>query len=97
MTIGHYIQTLVSFGLIVALLWVSLKYIKKLQIKRLANDMAVIDRLQVSKTSSLLIVQIRKQEYLVGVTENDVKILDKLKTSHKEEIALNSDAAEEKK
>ena len=97
MTIGYYIQTLVSFGLIVALLWVSLKYIKKLQIKRLANDMAVIDRLQVSKTSSLLIVQIRKQEYLVGVTENDVKILDKLKTSHKEEIALNSDAAEEKK
>ncbi len=97
MTIGYYIQTLVSFGLIVALLWVSLKYIKKLQIKRLANDMAVIDRLQVSKTSSLLIVQIRKQEYLVGVTENDVKILDKLKTGHKEEIALNSDAAEEKK
>ena len=97
MTIGYYIQTLVSFGLIVALLWVSLKYIKKLQIKRLANDMAVIDRLQVSKTSSLLIVQIRKQEYLVGVTENDVKILDKLKTCHKEEIALNSDAAEEKK
>jgi flagellar biogenesis protein FliO len=97
MTIGYYIQTLVSFGLIVALLWVSLKYIKKLQIKRLANDMAVIDRLQVSKTSSLLIVQIRKQEYLVGVTENDVKILDKLKTSHKEEIALNGDAAEEKK
>ena len=97
MTIGYYIQTLVSFGLIVALLWVSLKYIKKLQIKRLANDMAVIDRLQVSKTSSLLIVQIRKQEYLVGVTENDVKILDKLKTSHKEEIDLNSDAAEEKK
>jgi flagellar biogenesis protein FliO len=78
MTIGYYIQTLLSFSLIVLLLWVSLKYVKKLQIKRLANEMAILDRLAVSKNNAILIVQIRNHDYILAVSENDVKILDKL-------------------
>jgi flagellar biogenesis protein FliO len=82
MTIGYYIQTLLSFSLIVLLLWGSLKYVKKLQIKRLANEMAILDRLPVSKNASILIVQIRSYDYILAVSENEVKILDKLDKGH---------------
>ncbi len=78
MTIGYYIQTLVSFSIIVALLWICLKYVKKIQIKRLSKEMAIVDRLPVSKSGAIVIAQIKKYHYVLGVTETDIKILDKL-------------------
>jgi len=40
--------------------------------------MAILDRLVVSKNNAILIVQIRSHDYILAVSENDVKILDKL-------------------
>ncbi len=44
--------------------------------------MAILDRLPVSKNASILIVQIRSYDYILAVSENEVKILDKLDKGH---------------
>jgi flagellar biosynthetic protein FliO len=78
MTNWYYIQSLISFGVIAAFLWVVLKYSKKIQLKKFSNELKVIDRLPLSNQASIVIVKVKDTQYLMSVADNGVTILDKL-------------------
>jgi flagellar biogenesis protein FliO len=79
MPISQYIQTIVTLvffaGILVGLLWLS-KFFQK---KKYAGNIKVVDRLAIDHGVSLVIVEIREEEYLMSVGGKELRLLSKIK------------------
>ena len=78
MNSGYYIKYIVLFAMLMVVLVGALQLVKWFQNKRYACDMKIIDQLAVANSTTLLIVQVRGQEYFLGVSGKSVQVLDTL-------------------
>lgn len=75
MNSSYYIQLLVSVGILSGILWLALRFSKRVNLKRFSNEMKIVDRLLLAPTASLLVVKVRDQEMLVSQTNQEIRLL----------------------
>ncbi|MGE4170351.1 MAG: flagellar biosynthetic protein FliO [Candidatus Margulisiibacteriota bacterium] len=78
MAISYYLQVTLSLLVFIGFLFAATRFSKSLQTKRFSCEMKIIDRLAVDQEVALAIVEVRDQQYLMGVSKNNVRILKKL-------------------
>lgn len=78
MPIEYYIKLVLTLTVLFVILVVVLKFTKTMHRKRYSGDIKIMDRMPIETNVSLLIVQIRGTEYLIGVGAKEVKLLKKL-------------------
>lgn len=86
-----------SIAALIAVIWlvnVVLKYLNKFSNKK-TNSIQIIERITVSKTSSLAIVRIIDEFYLMSISETSSEILQKLDAEETEVIKHNQITQEE--
>ncbi len=78
MSIGYYIQVIVTLALLSAVLYGVIRGAKYIQKRTYAGEMKIVDRLGIDANVALLIVEVRAQQYLISIGGKDIKILEKL-------------------
>jgi hypothetical protein len=78
MTLSYYFNVLLTVFLVTALVWTSLKLTKTYRNKRFTGEVKLIDRIGLDAGVSLLILDVRGQQYLVSIGGKDVKLLKEL-------------------
>ncbi len=73
---SHYLQVVFALLIMTGILWGVLKMSKVAVSKKFSREIKVIDRLAVETNTSLLIVQVRKKEYLMSVSNKNIEILE---------------------
>jgi len=74
----YFIQVFITIALLGVFLFVLIKGSTYLQQKRYTGDIKILDRKPIDSNASLLIVKIKKEEYIVGVSGKDISIFEKL-------------------
>jgi len=74
----YYIKFIVLFAILVFVLIGALQLIKWLQIIRYACEMAIVDQLVLGNNTTLFVVQVRGQDYFIGISGKSIHVLDKL-------------------
>ena len=78
MTTGYLVQTLLSLLILSGIMWGVLSFTKKLRLQKFTGELKVIDRLPLNATTSVVLVDFRDHQYLMGVGGQHVEILEKL-------------------
>ncbi len=78
MTIGYSLQVLASLGLLAGALFLFSKMAKRVQRHQFTGDIQVLDRKGLDQGISLVLVAVKGQEFLLGISGKDVKVLEKL-------------------
>jgi len=78
MSIGYYFQVIVSLAILAGGLYLLLRFSRKIQQKRYSGEIKIIDRLPVDANSTLLIVDVRKQEFLMSASGKNITVIEKL-------------------
>lgn len=78
MSIGYYLQVIVTLGLLSLAAYGILRALKEYQSRQYTGDMHVIDRLIVGPQCTLVIVEIRHTHYLFSITGKEVRLVEKL-------------------
>jgi len=79
MTIGYSFQVLFSLALLGVALFFFSKMAKRVQTHKFTGDIQVLDRKGLDQGVSLILISVRDQEFLLGISGKDIKVLDKLK------------------
>ena len=75
MAVSQYVQVFVSLTTIAIVLYVVMKVSTVYRQKRYSSEIDIIDRLPLSSTSSLVIVEIRGRQLLLGVTSSAIQLI----------------------
>lgn len=74
----YLIQVCVTLILFCCILYFGLRFSRHVHHKKFSGDIKIIDRVPVDNGVSLLMVDIKGQTYLLGVTPKQVNLLEKL-------------------
>ncbi|MCP4049606.1 MAG: FliO/MopB family protein [bacterium] len=77
MTASYYVQVIITLSLFAGLLLILLKYSKKLTNQRFSSEIKIIDRKAVDAGATLLIVEIRGQQYIMSAGNKNINLLHK--------------------
>ena len=77
-SLEYYIRFILYSILVIGILLVILKYSKKIQKNNLTKDIKIIDRVQTSNQANIFLLEVRNNTYLVGATNQNINIIDKL-------------------
>jgi len=80
MTTAYYFKVFGTLCVVVLILMVCLRLARKFQQKRFSQEIKLLDRFPIDQGASLVIVEIRKQKYLIGVGSKPITVLDRLDT-----------------
>ena len=75
---GYYLQLIVTLSILIAVSIGVLRYTKVIQKKKFSGEIQVLDRLAIDTNVTLMIVDVRHQQYLLSVGGKDVKVLEKI-------------------
>jgi len=78
MSLGYYFQIIVSLSVLAGGLYFLLRFSRKIQQKRYSGEIKIIDRLPVDANSTLLIINVRKQEFLMSTSGKNITVIEKL-------------------
>ena len=78
MSVSQYVTAFISILTLFAFLFALLKASHYLRMKKFSGDISIIDRIPLDANSSVMIVKVRQKEYLLGVGNKDIKVLDQL-------------------
>jgi len=76
----YYIRVSVTCFIFLIVLYFILKWSKSLQKKRYSGEIKIIDRISIDNGVTLVLVNIRDKNLLLGTGNRDVKVLDIFKT-----------------
>ena len=74
---SYYIKFIASSIVIIGGLLVALRYAKKYQRVHSNKEIKVMDRLALTSQSSILLLEIKGTEYVVGATNQSISLIDK--------------------
>ncbi len=75
-------QMLLTLSGVAIILYLALKYSKKAVEGKFSGEIKVIDRKVVDNGATLVMVKVRKKEYLLGMSAKGIYVLDTLEESH---------------
>ena len=78
MSIGYYIQVILSLLILSGVMWAVLKFSKNVQKQKFSGEIKILDRSPLNPTTALVIVELRNQQYLLSVGSQNVQLLEKL-------------------
>jgi len=78
MSFGYYFQVIVSLAILAGGLYFLLRISRKIQQKRYSGEIKIIDRLPVDANSTLFIINVRKQEFLMSSSGKNITVIEKL-------------------
>ena len=78
MTPGYYIQVLLALLIFISILYGVLKWARRYKSKTFAGDLSIKDRLTMSPQTTLFIVDVRGQDYLMSSTPQEIRVLRKI-------------------
>ena len=78
MSSGYLLQALLSLLILSGIMWGVLSFTKKLRLQKFSGELKVIDRLPLSATTAVALVQFRDHQYLMSVGGQTIEILEKL-------------------
>lgn len=78
MSLSQYVTAFISILILFAFLFALLKISHYLRMKKFSGDISIVDRIPLDTNSSIMIVKVREKEFLLGVGNKDIKVLDKL-------------------
>ena len=76
-SVSYYLQALFALIILFFLLFFVLKFSKTLQKRKYSGDIKVLDRLPVDNGVTLLLVELKGQEYFLSVGGKDVRVIEK--------------------
>mgnify|MGYP005673517273 CR=1 FL=1 len=77
-TTTYYIKFIASSFLIIGTLLIFLRYSKKIQKTHLNKQIKIIERMATSSQSHIMLIKVKDTEYLIGASNNGIKLIDKL-------------------
>ena len=80
MSIVYYIKAILSLLFILGVLYAVLWWVKKFQKIKYASEMKIIDKLALSPGVSLMVVQIKGDSYVAGVSGKELSLLRKIQS-----------------
>ncbi|MBG91386.1 MAG: hypothetical protein CL521_06190 [Actinobacteria bacterium] len=87
MEITYYGQVLIVLAVMGLVLIGGIKASKTVYLKKFAGDLKVKDRLALNANVSLVVVQVRDQEYLLGVGSKEISVIQQI-TAEKKELSV---------
>ena len=78
MDTSYYVKFICSSLLVIGALLIILKYSKKIQKTHLSKEIKIIDRLATGAQSNLFLIKVKGSEYLIGATNQSIRLIDKL-------------------
>ncbi len=78
MSLGYYVQALISLGAVLALMYFFLRMSKSYHAKQYRGEMKVVDRIAVDQSVSLVIVEVRGRSLLMSVAGKQLHLLERL-------------------
>lgn len=78
-TFGYIIQVVISLAIVLALIYLTLKYIlPRLQVKPRGKLLEVADRIGLEPGVSAYIIKVKDQVYILAVSSKNIELIDKL-------------------
>ncbi len=78
MSLGYYIQALLSLAAVMGILYAFLKLTKSYHAKQYRGEMKIIDRITLDQGVSLMIVEVRNRHLLMSVAGKQLNLLERL-------------------
>lgn len=75
---GYYLKLIVTLSILIIVAIGVLKYTRIIQKKKFLGEIQVLDRLAIDNNVTLLIVNVRHQNYFISVGGKEVKVLEKI-------------------
>lgn len=87
--INLFFQMIFALVIVILLIYITSKFGKKFTGQSLRRNLRIVDRLAVSNKSSICVVKVGEEVLLLGVTENNINILEKLPQNFDERYTTN--------
>ena len=78
MSLGDYFQVLISLGIVAVFLYLFYRFMLSYKHKIYSGDLKVIDRLSLDSGVSVIVLNYKEKQLLLGVSQKDIKILTDL-------------------
>jgi len=79
-TFGYIIQVTLSLGIVLALIYLTSKYLlPKLQGNISGKTVKILDRIILEPQVCIYVIKLGQTKYLVGVSNKNISVIDKLK------------------
>lgn len=87
--LNSFFQMIFALAIVLLLIYITSKIGKRFSGQSLKRNLRVVDRLAVSNKSSICVVKVGDEMLLLGVTENNINILEKLPKEFEEKYTAN--------
>ena len=78
MDIPYFIQLFLTLSVLIGVLVCVLKFGKLYQKKRYEGNIQLVDRIPIDNKVTLVIVKVKKKDYLFSIGGTDIKLIEKL-------------------
>mgnify|MGYP001254670053 FL=1 len=78
METAYFLKFILSSLFVIGFLLFILKYSKKLQRTQTNQHFKIMDRMALGSQSNLFLIEIKGTEYVIGATNQSIKLIDKL-------------------
>ncbi|GAA0178072.1 hypothetical protein SH2C18_11870 [Clostridium sediminicola] len=87
--LNSFFQMIFALAIVLLLIYITSKIGKRFTRQPLKRNLRIVDKLPVSNKSSICVVKIGEEMLLLGVTENNINVLEKLPEGFEDRYTAN--------
>lgn len=78
MDLGYYVQFIITLGVLSVILYLTMRFAKRMQAVRYSGEIKIVDRLGIGQNATLYIVDVRGTQYLFTLSGKDIHLVKEL-------------------